>query len=129
MAPYPAELVRVAKKVVWYDRPEVTLADVRTLLTHVMAYGSPADVAVVERFVSAEEFRKVLESAPAGVFTKERWQRWHERFGMPVPPFPDADSRTDRLARRQADFSGARTGTSSSVLTRIISVMPKTQRV
>jgi hypothetical protein len=87
-APYPAELVRVAKKVVWYDRPEATLADVPMFLTHVMVYGSPEDVAVVERFVSAEEFRKVLESAPAGVFTKELWRRWHERFRMPVPPLP-----------------------------------------
>jgi hypothetical protein len=28
--PYPAELIRVAKKVVWYDRPEETLADLST---------------------------------------------------------------------------------------------------
>jgi hypothetical protein len=25
--PYPEELLRVAKKVVWYDRPEQTLGD------------------------------------------------------------------------------------------------------
>jgi hypothetical protein len=25
-APYPEELLRIAKKVVWYDRPEQTLA-------------------------------------------------------------------------------------------------------
>jgi hypothetical protein len=88
VAPYPPELIRVAKKVVWYDCPESTLADLPTFLTHVMVYGSPADVAVVERFVPPEEFRKVLENAPAGVFTEEVWRRWHERFGMPVPPLP-----------------------------------------
>jgi hypothetical protein len=26
-APYPTELIRVARKVVWYDSPEETLAD------------------------------------------------------------------------------------------------------
>jgi hypothetical protein len=88
-APYPEELLRVAKKVVWYDRPQQTLGDLKTFLTHLMVYGSEADVSVVERYVPEEEFRRVLETAPAGVFTPEAWERWHERFGMmPVPPLP-----------------------------------------
>ena len=82
--PYPAELLRVARKVVWCDQPEQTLAD----LSHLMVYGSWSDVAVAKRYVPAEEFRKVLENAPAGVFTREAWQKWHEQFGMPVPPMP-----------------------------------------
>ena len=60
-APYPAELLRVARKVVWYDKPEETLGDLRTFLTHVMVYGSSADVAVVEQYVQEEEFRGALE--------------------------------------------------------------------
>jgi hypothetical protein len=87
-APYPEQLLRVARKVVWYDRPEQTLADLKTFLVHLMVYGSPADVAVVEQYVPEEEFRRVLENAPAGVFTQESWKRWHERFGMSVPPLP-----------------------------------------
>jgi hypothetical protein len=78
----------VAKKVVWYDRPEQTLVDLKTFLTHLMVYGSPADVAIAERYVPEDEFRRVLEGAPAGVFTLEAWRRWHERFGMVVPPLP-----------------------------------------
>ncbi len=69
--PYPAELLRVARKVVWYDRPEQTLADLKTFLSHLMVYGSSAEVAVAERYIPAEEFRRVLENAPAGVFTRE----------------------------------------------------------
>jgi len=86
--PYPAELIRVARKVLWCDAPEETLADLSTFLAHVMVYGSSADCAVVGRYVPSEEFRSVLENAPAGVFTREGWRRWHERFGMPVPPLP-----------------------------------------
>ena len=88
MPPFPDELIRVARKVVWYDRPEDTLADLTTFLAHLMVYGSPADVVVVERFVPAEEFRKALENAPAGLFTADVWRSWHERFGMPVPSLP-----------------------------------------
>jgi hypothetical protein len=87
-APYPVELLRVARKVVWYDTPERTLADLTTFLSHLMVYGSSTDVAVTSRYVRAEEFRKVLENAPAGVFTQEAWQKWHEDLGMPVPPLP-----------------------------------------
>ncbi|MBS1856799.1 MAG: hypothetical protein JST11_15630 [Acidobacteria bacterium] len=86
--PYPHELIRVARRVVWFDSPENTLADLPTFLAHVMVYGTAADVTVVERFVPAEEFRGVLENAPAGLFTMDRWRSWHERFGMPVPPLP-----------------------------------------
>ena len=64
-APYPAELLRIARKVVWYDAPEETLGDVKTFLAHLMVYGSRADVEMVEQYVSKEEFRKVLEDAPA----------------------------------------------------------------
>ena len=60
-APYPAALVWVARKVVWYDRPEETLAYLPTFLAHLMVYGSSADVTVVEQYVPEEEFRKVLE--------------------------------------------------------------------
>ena len=86
--PYPAELVRIARKVVWYDAPEETLADLKTFLAHLMVYGSPADVEAVQRHVRVNEFRKVLEDAPAGVFTAEAWAKWHKRFGMETPPLP-----------------------------------------
>ena len=71
--PYPPELERIARKVVWYDAPEQTLADLRTFLAHLMVYGSTPDVAMVQRYIPAEEFRSVLEDAPAGVFTQEAW--------------------------------------------------------
>lgn len=87
-APFPAELVQVARKVVWYDRPELALADLPMFLAHLMVYGSMSDVAIVERHVPAEEFRRALENAPAGIFTLDAWRRWHERLGMSVPPLP-----------------------------------------
>ncbi len=33
---YPAELVQVARRVVWYDDPQQTLSDLPTFLAHVM---------------------------------------------------------------------------------------------
>ncbi len=85
---YPAELVRVARRVVWYDDPEQALSDLPTFLAHTMAYSSPADLKIVAAYVPELEFQKVLERPPAGVFTEESWRRWHEHFGLPVPALP-----------------------------------------
>jgi hypothetical protein len=88
-SPYPAELLRVARKVVWYDAPQQTLADIPTFLAHLMVYGSPADVAIVEAYLPVEEFRSALINAPAGVFTQDAWTRWHTQLRMePAPPLP-----------------------------------------
>ena len=88
-APYPTELLRIARKVVWFDRPEETLRNLKTFLAHVMVYGSPAEIAAVERYIPAAEFRNVLENAPAGIFTTDAWRRWHERLRIvPIPALP-----------------------------------------
>lgn len=104
--PYPVELLRVARKVVWYEKPEETLADLRTFLSHLMVYGSAADVAITERYVPAEEFRRVLEDAPAGVFTQDVWRKWHERFGMPTPPLPRRRFPDGSLGPEPGSFCG-----------------------
>ena len=104
--PYPAELRRVARKVVWYDSPDETLADLPTFLTHLMVYGSSTDMKVVERYVPLKEFRRVLENPPAGVFTKEVWVRWHERLGMPVPPLPRRRFPDGSVGPKAGEFCG-----------------------
>ena len=104
--PYAEELLRVAKKVVWYDRPEQTLEDLKTFLAHLMVYGSAADLAIVERYVPEDEFRRVLEGAPAGMFTEEAWKRWHERFGMAVPPLPRRQFPDGSIGPDAAGFFG-----------------------
>jgi hypothetical protein len=104
--PYSDELLRVAKKVVWYDQPETTLADLLTFLTHVMVYGSASDVAIVERYVPEKEFRKVLDQAPAGVFTVDAWRRWHERFGLTALPLPTRRFPDGSLGPEAGSFFG-----------------------
>ena len=77
---YPAELVQVARRVVWYDDPEQALSDLTTFRAHLRVYGSAAGLAVVAAFIPELELRRVLEQPAAGVFTEEAWRRWHEHF-------------------------------------------------
>lgn len=47
-----------------------------------MVYGSPADVKLVEQYISIDEFRQALGGAPAGIFTQDPWIRWHRELGI-----------------------------------------------
>lgn len=74
---------------VWYEKPDEALSHLPAFIAQVMAYGSAADVQLAEHFFSEEDFRSVLETASAGVFMTDSWERWHKRLGIePVPPLP-----------------------------------------
>jgi|SRR5579884_1129278 len=105
--PYHPELLRIARKVVWFDTPQDALRDLKTFLAQLMVYGSPADVSTVLRYVPDEEFRKVLLDAPAGVFTAEAWERWHRRYGIrPLPPLPRRQFPDGTVGPEAGDFFG-----------------------
>ena len=117
--PFPADLLRIARKVVLgRDQPEQTLANLETFLAHLMVYGSSLDVTVTSQYVPAEEFQRVLENAPAGLFTKEAWQKWHEAAGHAAATPAEAPI-SRRLVRSRAGpvlWSVARIGLSASTM-------------
>jgi hypothetical protein len=46
--PYTEELLKIARRVVWYEEPEQALENVAAFLARVMVYGSGSDVRVLE---------------------------------------------------------------------------------
>ena len=55
---WPPDLLRVARNVIRYDPTERTPEDISTFVAHRQVYGSPADMKVVERYMSREALRK-----------------------------------------------------------------------
>jgi hypothetical protein len=87
--PHAPELLRVARRVVWFKEPEETLADPVLFLAHVMTYGTIEDLAALEGFVGKADYCEVLEHAPPGVFDKRSWAYWHLKCGRePAPHRP-----------------------------------------
>ena len=85
----PADLLEVARRVVWFQLPEETVQEPRLFLAHLMTYGTIEDIAVARRHFSQDDFRKTLEQAPPGVFDGRSWAYWNVVFGrLPVPPLP-----------------------------------------
>ena len=87
--PMTPDLLHVARRVVWFKEPEEALAEPVHFLAHLMTYGTVEDLKAVQGVAGLEEFREVLERAPAGVFDARSWAYWHLKCGrVPTPPLP-----------------------------------------
>lgn len=86
---FPLELLKVAKRVVWFDPPEETLQRPQIFLAHLMNFGTEENVQLARKYFSDDAFRDALDHAPPGLFTRRSWERWNRYYGRtPVPPLP-----------------------------------------
>jgi hypothetical protein len=84
--PATQPLLNVARRVVWFKKPEEALADPVHFLAHVMTYGTVEDLKALK---GKDEFREALEKAPPGIFDARSWVYWNLKCGrQPVPPLP-----------------------------------------
>jgi hypothetical protein len=89
--PFPAtpELLTIARHVIWFQEPELTLTEPVRFLVYLMSYGTAEDVRTVQKTVNDDQFREALDNAPPGILTKHQWNAWNEKLGrVPVPPMP-----------------------------------------
>ena len=87
--PATPELLRVARRVIWFEERERALADSVQFLAHVMVFGTIEDLMVLRGIVGMDEYREVLEQAPPGVFDGRSWAYWNLMCGRKAaPPLP-----------------------------------------
>lgn len=87
--PLTPALLAVAQRVVRFKEPADALADSVHFLASVMTYGTVEDLQALSGIVGPDEFRKVLEQAPPGIFDARSWAYWNLKYGrIPVPPLP-----------------------------------------
>lgn len=85
----PPDLLRVAKRMVWFKEPVETLRDPVLFLCHVMTYGTVADIAATREHFSDDLMREALRLAHPGIFDARSWTYWHIVLDVqPVPPLP-----------------------------------------
>jgi hypothetical protein len=86
---FPEDLLRVAKRVVWFQSPENTLSNTTLFLAHVMTYGTLEDIVTAMKHYPDSDFQAVLNAPPVGVFDKRSWTYWNLYYHhTPVPPLP-----------------------------------------
>ena len=64
----PWDLQMVAKRVVWFKKPEDALRDTKLFLAHVMTYGTLNDITATLHYFSESDFEAVLDDPPPGIF-------------------------------------------------------------
>jgi len=87
--PCTADVLAVARRVIWFEPPEQALADPIRFLAYLMTYGTIEDVAVVRHYLDLDDFRAALERAPPGIIDERSWAYWNAMTGRyPAPPMP-----------------------------------------
>ena len=85
----PAELLGVARRMVWFKAPEEALAYPALFLSYAMTYGTVDDLRVVRAHYTDDQLRQVLGSGLPGVFDARSWAYWHAVLDVePVPDLP-----------------------------------------
>ena len=81
--------VAMARKYVWWQGPERTLAEPAQLLAQIMTLGTPDDVRWMLARASRDDLHTVLRDPPIGIFNGRSWSYWHRWLGQaPIPPLP-----------------------------------------
>jgi hypothetical protein len=84
-----ADLLAVAKRVIWFKEPEDALRDTKLFLTHVMTYGNLTDIRVTLKYFSEADFESALDDPLRGIFDIRSWTYWNVRYHRePVPRLP-----------------------------------------
>lgn len=76
----------MARKYVWWQPPEQTLADRPLFLAQMMTLGTADDIRWLLSLVSTADLRQVLRDPPIGIFNPRSWNFWHLRLDSTPPP-------------------------------------------
>jgi hypothetical protein len=79
----------IARRIIWFQSPEVALADPVRFMAYAMARATHQDMRALRHYVSEEDFREALEHAPPGIIDPRSWAYWNSKMGRwPPPPMP-----------------------------------------
>lgn len=78
----------MARRLMWWQTPEATLANLPRFLMQVMTLGSWREVETVRETFGESALRDALMHAEPGVFDAKSWSYWHNVFGITKGPLP-----------------------------------------
>ena len=83
------QAMAMARKYVWWQAPDRSLAEPAQLLAQIMTLGTVEDVRWMLARVSRDDLCAVLRDPPVGTFNGRSWSYWHRWLDqMPIPPLP-----------------------------------------
>jgi len=90
--PSPVLMKRMAQRYIWWQPPEVSVADPRRVIAQVMDVGTLEDIQALAKAVGRNTLTGVLKQARPGWFRPRSWAFWHTALGRTtagsIPPIP-----------------------------------------
>jgi len=87
--PKTEELQALARRIIGFEEPEQSLADVPRFLAYALRYAQPADMAAIRAELGDDYILQTLDRIPPGIVDARSWAYWNSKLGRwPAPPAP-----------------------------------------
>ena len=87
--PNTPELKAVARRVIWFEKPDDALQNPIHFLTYLLTYGTHEDVKSVRKYLTDSELLYVLDNVAPGIMDPRSWSYWNLMLNRyPPPPMP-----------------------------------------
>jgi transcriptional regulator with XRE-family HTH domain len=90
--PSPILIRQMAQRYIWWQPPEVSVANPRRVIAQVMDVGTLEDIQALAEAVARNTLTGVLKHALPGWFRPRSWAFWHTALGLATagrtPPIP-----------------------------------------
>lgn len=88
--PINATTLHLARRLVWFEHPELALANPVRFLAYAFAGARAADMLQLQQHLSNDELRFALRHAPPGIIDARSWAYWHLMLDLgEAPPLPE----------------------------------------
>jgi hypothetical protein len=84
--PSTPEILAISRRILWFEEPEVALANPIRFVAYAMRYATHQDISIIRRFVDDDALKEVLLNAPLGIIDPRSWAYWHVKMGIFPPP-------------------------------------------
>lgn len=84
----PVDPETLARRYVWWQPPDQTLAEPDILLRQILRLGTSEDYLAARQHWGEEAFRRALVSAPPGALDERSWVFWHRQYDLPLSSMP-----------------------------------------
>ena len=83
-------MIWIARKLVWFEEPEESLADPVRFMAYAMARATAEDMAEIRQHLTDDAFQEAIDRAPPGIIDPRSWAYWNLVVGgrSPPPPLP-----------------------------------------
>jgi hypothetical protein len=87
--PVTARILAIARRISWLEEPRKALSHPVRFMAYAMTHAGHADMRVIRKYVSDDDFREALDNAPPGIIDPRSWAYWNLKMGrFPPPPVP-----------------------------------------